>query len=155
MLALNLCFVAMEHVCSQPFLAVPFACSVHTCPVSTDFWRTQDAREFSETPSELKVVSCVCGRVKGERGVLAAPRGLPSVQIKTCFEGRSKQWCLKRHKPPRNPALSFLIHVTSLCSPTAYAESDDVEGTGNWVWCTATFHLRPSWLIINSKVTLW
>lgn len=61
-------------------------------------------------------------------------------------------WTQKESKLPRNPMISFLIHVTYLYSATTSPESDGVEGKGLAVWRLIALPFLPSFLLSKPKV---
>lgn len=75
-----------------------------------------------------------------------------SVQTRIASNAERKQWCYKKHEPPRNFIISFLIHIRSPISGLLYNENYDIEEKENAGQPTFPFPFHPSLFISKPGV---
>lgn len=108
------------------------------CPVSTELWENRDAWHSA------RVHVCTGEAQLNDRGRWAAERPCFPCEPELASNAERWQWPCKYHDGPGNPAVSFLIYVTSLGQPTIYADSDDLGGKKKlFSFCPSSLFSKP------------
>ena len=114
------------------------------CPWNTEFRWAYFEWALSQTPGSSSLRCFIYDCVSRDMHSPSRLHFLFEPELSLSEEGRRRH--SKKHKWPRNPIISFLVHVTSQSYPTTYTDDNDVEGKEKLEQPLAPFPLWSSFL---------